>query len=113
MPGFIVKDGRHFVSYITDPSHVLVGVRFAPEPVTPKLVRQPADGSCFHGSLDEARILEAVQEVLAAHRSEGASVYAAEIVYVENDSPRYDLYRIATHLLVKQYINGGEFQHVA
>jgi hypothetical protein len=112
MPVFIVKEGRHFVSYITGPSHILLGLRFANEPVEPKLVKQPPQGSCLHGSLDDSQIFEAVQEVLTAHRAEGASVFAAEIVYVENDSPRYDLYRLAAHLLTKQFLTGGEFKHV-
>jgi hypothetical protein len=113
MPGYIVKEGRHFVSYITGPSHILLGIKFTKEPVHAKVVKEPAQGMCFHGSLDESQILAAVQEVLAAHRAEGATVFAAEVVYVENDSPRYDLYRIAAHLLAKQYLNGGEFKHVA
>jgi hypothetical protein len=113
MPGFIFKEGCHFVSYITGPSHILLGVRFTHEPVTPKLIKQPPQGSCSHGTLDESQIFEVVQEVLAAHRAEGASVFAEEIIYVGNDSPRYDLYRMAAHMLTKQYLSGGEFNHVA
>jgi hypothetical protein len=113
MPGYIFKEGRHFVSYITGPSHILLGIKFTEELVHTKVVKEPAQGTCFHGSLDESQILAAVQQALAAYRAKGASAFAAEIVYVENDSPRYDLYRIAAHLLADRYLNGGEFKHVA
>ena len=73
-----------------------MGVTFTNEPAHPTLVKEPPQGACFHGSLDESQILAAVEEVLAAHRAEDANVFAAEVVYVENDSPRYDLYRIAS-----------------
>lgn len=113
MPQFIFKEGRHFVSYITGPSHVLLGVSFSRKSGVPSLIKLPAQGACSHGTLDEGKIREAVQEVLAAHRDEGENVFAAEIVYVENDSPRYDLYRVAANALTKRYLTGGEFQHVA
>jgi hypothetical protein len=63
--------------------------------------------------LDEEKILGVVQEVLAARRAEGEDLFAAEITYVENDSPRSDLYRIAAHALTKRFLAGGEFQHIA
>ena len=59
MPGFIVKEGRHFVSYITGPSHILLGIKFTKEPVHVQVVKEPAQGMCFHGSLDESQILAA------------------------------------------------------
>ena len=113
MPQFIFKEGRHFVSYITGPSHVLLGVHFSQVPATPTLIKQPTMGACSHGTLDEGKIFEAVEDVLAMHRAEGAEVFVSEIVYVENDSPRYDLYRIAANALTKHFLNGGEFTHVA
>jgi hypothetical protein len=112
MPQFIFKEGRHFVSYITGPSHVLLGINFARNSVAPVLIKLPAQGTCSHGTLDEEKILEAVQEVLGVHRAEGEYIFAAEIAYVENDSPRYDLYRIAAHALTKRYLTGGEFQPI-
>lgn len=112
MPQFIHKEGRHIISYVTGPSHVLLGVRFSEKSVAPALIKLSAQGSCSHGGLDEGKIREAVQEVLAAHRDEGKEVFAAEFVYVENDSPRYDLYRIAMHALTKRYLTAGAFEHV-
>jgi hypothetical protein len=113
MPQFVFKDGRHFVAYITGPSHVLLGINFSRKFAEPALVKLPAQGTCSHGTLDEARIHEAVQEVLAAHRADGEEIFASEIAYVENDSPRYDLYRIAAHVLTKHFLSNGEFTNVA
>ncbi|WP_124543635.1 hypothetical protein [Piscinibacter terrae] len=114
MPSFIAKDGRHFVAYVTGPSHVLLGVRFVEHPAEPKLVKEAPQGTCSHSPLDELQVREAVQEALAAFRAEaGANLHAAEIVYVENDSPHYDLFRIAAQLLAKHYVSGAEFKRVA
>ena len=110
MPGFTTKDGRHFVSYITGPAHILLGIKFTDQTVEPSLVRQPPIGSCSHEPLDELKIREAVQEVLAAFRADGAKIYAEEILYVENDTPRYDLYRLSTYLVTARYLEGGEFE---
>lgn len=110
MPSFILKDGRHFVAYITGPSHVMLGVKFVGREVTPTLVRQPPMGTLSHVPLDESQIRAAVQEELAAFRAEsGLNLHAAEIVYVEDDSPRYSLFRIATQLLARHYRDGGTF----
>jgi hypothetical protein len=114
MPSFIAKDGRHFVAYVTGPSHVLLGVRFVEHPVEPRLVKQPPQDAYAHGPLDEFQIRAAVQEALAAFRAEaGTKLHAAEIVYVENDSPSYELFRYAALLLAEHYANGGEFKHAA
>lgn len=110
MPSFLTKEGRHFVSYITGPSHVLLGVKFTNQVSDPKLIKQPSQGICSHGKLDEDQIRQVVQEALAAFREEGSSIYAEEILYVENDSPRYDLFHLAAYSLVKQYVDGGEFK---
>jgi hypothetical protein len=110
MPSFTTKNGCYFVSYITGPSHVKLGVRFTDRVAEPGLIKQPAKGSCFHGLLDEDRIRTAVQDGIAAFQGEGMRLYVEEIIYVENDSPRYDLYRAAAYSLIKHYASGGEFQ---
>jgi len=108
MADFIIKDGRHYVSLVTGPSHVLLGVAFTREPVEPTMIRRPASGGCFHGELDEGEIRAAVREALAAFRADGAEIHAAEIVYVENDSPRYEMFQYAATLLARRYLEGGE-----
>jgi hypothetical protein len=110
MPSFISKEGRHFVSYITGPAHILLGIKFTDQTAEPKLIMQPPIGSCSHEPLDELKIREAVQEVLAAFRTDGAKIFAEEILYVENDTPRYDLFRLAAYQLTARYLENGEFE---
>lgn len=114
MPSFITKGGRHFVSYITGPSHVLLGIKFFADPVEPTLVKQPKQGSGSQVQLDEVEIRSSVLEVLAVYRAKnGASLYAAEIVYMEDDTPNYALFGYVAGLLVERYGSGREFDHVA
>ncbi len=108
MPGFMFKEGRHFVSYVTGPSHVLLGVRFVHSPVEPALVRLPARGP-GHAGLEEGRIRAAVMDILAACQARGTPLFAAEIVYIENDTTREALYHIAAELLTRHYLEGGVF----
>jgi hypothetical protein len=75
MPSFFIKAGRHFVSVITGPQHVLLGIRFTDQTVEPQLVKLPPVGSCFHGALDEQKIREAVQGVLAAIEQRRVSTF--------------------------------------
>lgn len=110
MPVFAIKEGCHFISYITGPSHVLLGVRFASKPVELGMTKTEAQGECFQGNLDEAKIRQAVTDGLEAFRTEfSGELYAEEIIYVENDSPRYDMFKYTAYLLAKHLFNGGEF----
>ena len=111
MPQFFIKEGRHFILYITGPSHVLLGVKFASRPMELTITRTSAQEICSHGHLDEAKIRQAVTDGLEAFRAEfGGELYAEEIIYVENDSPRYDMFKYTAYLLAKHFFNGGEFQ---
>jgi hypothetical protein len=101
MPQFGHKDGFDTVSLITGPSHVFLGIRFGGGPV--ELVKQPPIGSCQHGVLDETRIRDAVLSGLAKANAEaGTSFDAAAVMYVENDSPRYEMFERCAYLLTSR-----------
>lgn len=101
MPQFGHKDGFDTVVLITGPSHVFLGIRFGDGPL--ELMKQPPIGSCQHGALNEARIREAVRSGLAKGNAGGGTSFdAAAVMYVENDSPRYDLFERCAYLLASQ-----------
>lgn len=106
MPTFTRKDGRHFVSYITGPLHVLLGVSFGPADTKPVIVRQSHPGGCNHGSLDESRIREAV---VAGIAEADVQLHPVEIIYCEGDSPHYELYRHCARALAQRVASGAEF----
>lgn len=106
MPTFTRKNGRYFVSYITGPSHVLLGLSFGPASTQPALVRQPRVNHCDHGPLDESRIREAV---MAGVAEAGVQLHPVEIVYCEGDSPRYELYQHCGCVLAQRVASGAEF----
>lgn len=110
MPTFIRKDGRYFACYITGPSHILLGLAFGSSPTIPRLRQEPAQGSCKHGMLDEARISGAVLEGVS---EANVKIYPVEIIYVANDSPRYDLYKYCAYLIAKRVADGEPFADVS
>jgi hypothetical protein len=106
MSQFGHHDGFDTVSLITGPSHVFLGIRFGDG--QPRLFKRPPIGSCEHGELDEARILEAVRAGLTKANAEcGSSTSAAAILYVASDSPRYDLYERCAYLLASRCARPG------
>jgi len=110
MPQYLRKDDKYFVSYVTGPSHVLVGVSFGAADASPDIHRQSRLAQCDHGSLDEARILEAVAAGVAAANVE---LHLASVFYFEGDSPSYDLYKHCGKLLAQRVAAGGEFSPMA
>src|SRR5262245_25233926 len=103
MPGFTKKGDTYFCSYITGPSHVLLGLRLGSPSVIPSMVRLPAKQNCQHGALDEDRIREAVQQGLAQVFARlGVELHVAEISYVADDSPRYEMYQHCAMLLAER-----------
>ena len=106
MPSFGHKDGRYFVSYITGPSHVMVGLSFGPADKEPLVVCLSNLGSCNHGTLDETRIRESV---LAGVAEACVELHPAEIVYCEGDSSRYDIYQQCGYVLAQRVASGAEF----
>ncbi|QMV73340.1 hypothetical protein HS961_11145 [Comamonas piscis] len=109
-----MKEGRHYVSYITGPSHVLLGIKFTSAPTEPLIIKTANTSGCSHGHLDEARIKAAVTNGLSSFREEfGIDLHAEEIVYVENDSPRYNLFTGVAYLLAKHLSDGGDFDSIS
>jgi hypothetical protein len=111
MPNFS-KEGKYFfVSYVTGPSHVRLGLALIASTVVepPLLVVNSRVGDCCHGKIDEVRLKEAViAGVRAANLTLGTSVQAIEIAYIPNDSPRYELFSHCARLIVEYFQN--EFQ---
>ncbi len=111
MPNFI-KEGKYFfVSYVTGPAHVRLGLALTTSTINepPLLVINPRVGDCCHGAIDEVRLKQAVIDgVKAANLTMGTSVHIIEIVYIPNDSPRYDLFSHCARLIVEHFQN--EFQ---
>lgn len=103
MPSF-GRDGDLFtISYITGPRHVWLGVHFADERVVePAVIKRPSVGSCDHGTLDPARIVESV---IAG--AEGTGKFPKRIEFVENDSPDYGLYEHCGRLLAQRAATDG------
>jgi len=106
MPTFARKNDRYFVSYITGPSHVLLGISFGPAGTAPVIVRQSRPSHCDHRPLDESRIREAVMAGVAAA---AVPLHPVEIVYCEGDSPRYELYQQCGYVLAQRVASGAEF----
>ena len=110
MPSFTRKNGRYFVSYITGPSHVLLGLAFDSTAASPTVHREPRRGACDYGTLDESKIRDAV---VAGAAEANVQLHPVEIIYVENDSPRYDLYKYCAYLLAKRVAAGEAFTEAA
>lgn len=110
MPHFTKHGDRYFVSHITGPSHVLLGIAFRQQDGEPVLIQQPPMGGCHHAALEEACIKKAVLDGVAeARQTVGFSLQAVEIVYVADDSPRYDIYQHCAYLLAQRVASGAEF----
>jgi hypothetical protein len=80
-----------------------LGIAFSGIAQPPSFVRESPVGGCQHGELDEGKVLAAV---MAGIEEVSTELHPAEIVYVANDSPRYDLYRHCARLLAEQYVSG-------
>ncbi|MBL9090246.1 MAG: hypothetical protein JNL96_03425 [Planctomycetaceae bacterium] len=104
MPTYTTDGDREFVSVITGPSHVRLGLKFTVGRVeSPVLVKQSPIGDCHCGQLDEAKIVAAVVSAVAEVNQR---LGVAEIVYVADDSPRYSLYARCAKLLALRHADG-------
>lgn len=102
MPTFTTDGTRDFVSYITGPSHVRLGLRLVRrECGAPSIVRQPPVGTIPFAELDEAAIVAAVERGVAAV---DPTLRAAEIVYVADDSRDYALYARCAMSLAQRFV---------
>lgn len=106
MPTFTRKNDRYFVSYITGPSHVLLGLSFGDAGTPPAMVRLPHSGDCSHEPLDQSRIEKAV---MAGIIEAGVQLHPVEIVYSEGDSAQYELYQHCGCVLAQRVASGAEF----
>lgn len=114
MPSFTTDGRRYFVSFITGPSHVRLGIEWAAEPEeSVALERLLPIGGCEHGELTETLVAESVDAGIAeANRRLGVAYRPARILYVANDSPRYDLFQHCASLLVQRHADGEHFEKV-
>lgn len=113
MPHFTREDSRYFVSYITGPSHVRLGLSLAASATAPVMVRVANPTAHSHGNLDEEKIRQAVINAVArVTRHMNQSLNLAEIVYREGDSPRYDLYEYCAVVLLERILNGGAEEEI-
>ncbi len=111
MPQFMTDGRSHFVSYVTGPQHVMLGVEFgAPQGAAPTVIKSPPIGDCSHGTIDERQLVEAV---LAGVNEESAKANfhhsVRTITYIENDSPNYSLFQYCAVLLVRALAAGTKF----
>jgi hypothetical protein len=110
MPQYSQKDGRFCISYVTGPSHVWLGLSFSAVARPISVVRYPAVGQCTHGVLDESRLIDVVIEgVSDAGKETGSRLAIAELAYVSDDTPSYDLYRHCGYLIAKRVASGQRF----
>ena len=115
MPSFWKDDKHLFITYITGPSHVLLGLAATTgaDAGGVVMVRRPAAGRCGCGTIDEEEVRRAVLAGIdEANRELRTCWHATEIVYVEADSPRYSLYRHCAKLLI-EHLNAGWEPEVA
>jgi hypothetical protein len=113
MPTFILKDGRYFVSYITGPSHIFLGLRFVQQAGRSRMVKLPPVGQQPPEQLDEVRIRSAVEEAMSEHNQSNPTAFIDEISYVEDDTPRYTHFKIAAALLIQHFTSRGRFEESA
>jgi hypothetical protein len=108
MPGFSQQGDVRFVSYITGPSHNLLGLEFGSHDGQPVLEAKPGQGPCNHGRIDEGELLKAVALGVAdASASILKPLPVRRVVYVVDDSPRYDIYRHCAKLLASRMLAEG------
>ena len=113
MAHFFQRDGVFFVTYVTGPRHVALGLAFgaSSEPfVLIKRKQRPAK-PCDHGTLDGQQILEAVRTGLnKATSSLRSELHLTKVVYFEGDSPEYGLYGYCAYLIAKRFLENQPFE---
>ena len=108
MPSYIEKDGSYFISYITGPKHILLGLRFVTEASTVEIIKNPSVSDRFCQDMDEQKLLLAVEDGLRAHSQEcGLRLFVSKLEYVADDSPDYALFAHCTQLLARRFTHDG------
>lgn len=107
------RDGEFLqVSRVTGPHHNLLGLVLSGDPVQePKLEVLPALGSCSHAPLQEADVVAAVLEGIAAANAKLDGTYGAErIRVVLEDTPPAAVYALLASAIVEHLHAGGTFE---
>ncbi len=112
MPSFFQDGEFYMTSYITGPTHVLLQLAFAPQPIAaPSLVELPAVTSDAERTVDPQQIRSAVLAASASTNAElGTSFHPAVIRYVADDACRYDIYAHCAALLIRRLAAGESFE---
>ncbi|BFM13651.1 hypothetical protein R50072_38040 [Simiduia litorea] len=112
MPQF-TRSGDHYrVTYISGPSHVLLGLLLDEGNETKiDMVGLGAVGTCNHGSHNLENMKQGVIEgVSKANTKFSTNFSIKEIEYVENDTPNYTLYAHCAYLIIKGIYEGEQFK---
>ena len=115
MPQYTKSNESYRVSYITGPSHVLLGLTLSQaKPAAINIRNLGSAGKCHHGQLNLESIKESVIEgVTKANQLCGTKYYVGQIEYIENDTPNYALYTHCAYLIIKGLHEGIEFKSTA
>lgn len=110
MPVYWKQGPRYYVSYITSPSHVRLGLTFDKHANAPSLTCEPAIGKGPPTQFDEEKIVEAVLAgVYEVNLEHNRHLNVTDIAYVADDSPRYSLYQHCAKLIAERVVQGGDF----
>ena len=112
MPDYGRYGSFNGVSICTGPGHVRLAISFASSRAQGKmtLTALPPVGACDHGEIDELRLRESVLEgIRSASNESGTLLQPAEVHYVANDTPRYDMFCRAAYLIARGVEEGIEF----
>lgn len=99
-----------YAAHVTGPSHVQLGLSVS-ENASGKfqIVKRPAVLQQGQGELDEKEIEKQVRAaVVEANQEFGTSYCVEEIVYFENDSPRYQFYAICAYRIIEALASGSK-----
>lgn len=104
MAAYFKKDGDSYVTWITGPTHNLLGLRFgAPVGATPEIIALPPVDNGEDPAIEERELLKAVQQGVAeVNEQRGTALTVARILYVPNDTPAYGFYVHCARLLTEQ-----------
>lgn len=107
MPQFCISDGVHYVSYVTGPRSLLLGVRFGPATQKPKVSVIRMSNPASEAPAEESII----SAICAGVGRSFPEQHVQEVVLVDSDSAPISLYEHAAFLLADAVGRGESFQH--
>ena len=112
MPQYTRSGDYYRVSFVTGPSHVLLGLLLGVgNKANIDMVSLGVAGKCNHGSHDLENMKQSVIEgVSKANNEFGTNFTIKEIQYVKNDTPNYTLYVHCAYLIIKGIYEGKQFK---